>query len=72
MLLISVCAGVMENTLPYAYLSKPYIYAVFKSVCAGVIETTRPDSKNAQYHSVLKQGDALLNRIQRLSRVAAV
>jgi 26S proteasome regulatory subunit N7 len=35
----------------------------------GVIETNRPDTKNAQYQSVIKQGDHLLNRIQKLSRV---
>jgi len=35
----------------------------------GIVETNRPDSKNYQYQSVIKQGDALLNRIQKLSRV---
>lgn len=35
----------------------------------GVIETIRPDTKNAQYHNTIKQGDLLLNRIQKLSRV---
>lgn len=39
---------------------------------AGVIETNRPDSKNAQYAAVIKHGDALLNKIQRLSRVVAI
>jgi len=38
----------------------------------GVIETNRPDKKNAQYQLVIKQGDALLNRIQKLSRVVDV
>jgi len=36
---------------------------------AGVVETNRPDSKNAQYQATIKQGDILLNRIQKLSRV---
>lgn len=35
----------------------------------GIIETNRPDSKNAQYQLTIKQGDALLNRVQKLSRV---
>jgi 26S proteasome regulatory subunit N7 len=39
---------------------------------AGVVETRRPDSKNAQYLSLLKTGDALLNRIQKLSRVVSL
>ncbi len=39
---------------------------------AGVIETTRPDTKNAQYAAVIKQGDALLNKIQKLSRVVTM
>ena len=29
----------------------------------------RPDAKNAQYQQTIKQGDLLLNRIQRLSKV---
>ena len=36
---------------------------------AGVIETTRPDAKNAQYQAAIKQGDLLLNRLQKLSKV---
>lgn len=39
---------------------------------SGVVETTRPDTKNAQYHAVIKHGDALLNKVQKLSRVVAV
>ncbi|KAL5282600.1 PSMD6 family protein [Megaselia abdita] len=35
----------------------------------GIVETNRPDSKNWQYQSTIKQGDILLNRIQKLSRV---
>lgn len=38
----------------------------------GVIETTRAAEKTAQYKQVLKTGDALLNRVQRLSRVVSV
>ncbi|KAJ4961105.1 hypothetical protein NE237_021015 [Protea cynaroides] len=36
---------------------------------AGVLETNRPDGKNALYQATIKQGDFLLNRIQKLSRV---
>ncbi|XP_065829724.1 26S proteasome non-ATPase regulatory subunit 6-like [Oscarella lobularis] len=35
----------------------------------GVVETNRPDQKNWQYQAVIKHGDALLNRLQKLSRV---
>ena len=35
----------------------------------GIVETNRPDTKNYQYQSCIKQGDMLLNRIQKLSRV---
>jgi len=35
----------------------------------GIVETIRPDTKNASYHNTIKQGDLLLNRIQKLSRV---
>ncbi|XP_061359787.1 26S proteasome non-ATPase regulatory subunit 6 homolog [Gastrolobium bilobum] len=36
---------------------------------AGVLETNRLDAKNALYQATIKQGDFLLNRIQKLSRV---
>jgi len=35
----------------------------------GIVETNRADSKNAQYQNTIKQGDLLLNRVQKLSRV---
>ncbi|KAK7694104.1 hypothetical protein QCA50_003680 [Cerrena zonata] len=35
----------------------------------GVVETNRPSLKNAQYETVVRQGDVLLNSIQRLSKV---
>jgi len=35
----------------------------------GIVVTNRPDNKNGQYQSVIKQGDNLLNRVQKLSRV---
>ncbi|KAI8818999.1 26S proteasome subunit RPN7-domain-containing protein [Fimicolochytrium jonesii] len=38
----------------------------------GIVETNRPDAKNAQYQGVIRQGDLLLNRVQKLSRVVTV
>ncbi|KAG5640996.1 hypothetical protein DXG03_006438 [Asterophora parasitica] len=35
----------------------------------GIVETTRPSLKNAQYEAVVRQGDVLLNEVQRLSKV---
>ena len=35
----------------------------------GIVETTHPSLKNAQYKPVVKQGDVLLNEVQRLSKV---
>lgn len=35
----------------------------------GIVVSTRPDTKNAQYQATIKQGDLLLNRVQKLSRV---
>lgn len=39
---------------------------------AGVVETTRPDAKNALYQQCVRQGDHLLNRIQKLGKVAEI
>lgn len=36
---------------------------------AGLVETTRPDSHNLLYQNTIKDGDALLNRIQKLVRL---
>ncbi|KAJ7695005.1 PCI-domain-containing protein [Mycena olivaceomarginata] len=35
----------------------------------GTVDTTRPLKKNAQYETVVKQGDILLNEVQRLCKV---
>lgn len=34
------------------------------------VTTNRPDFKNAQYEQIIKQGDIVLNSIQKLSRTA--
>jgi len=39
---------------------------------SGVVEVTRPDVKSARYSDLLKQGDALLNKVQRLTRIVNV
>eukprot|EP01095_Lingulamoeba_sp_RSL-Kostka_P010437 TRINITY_DN3752_c0_g2_i7.p1 TRINITY_DN3752_c0_g2~~TRINITY_DN3752_c0_g2_i7.p1 ORF type:complete len:383 (+),score=122.01 TRINITY_DN3752_c0_g2_i7:96-1244(+) len=36
---------------------------------SGIVETTRPDNLNSQYQNTIRQGDLLLNRVQKLSRV---
>lgn len=35
----------------------------------GIVETNRPSNKNAQYETLVRQGDLLLNSVQRLGRV---
>ena len=37
-----------------------------------MIETSRSDKKNVQYQNIVKKGDLLLNRIQKLVRVIDV
>jgi len=39
---------------------------------AGIVMTTRVDQKNSQYQATIKQGDALLNQIQKLSQVVNI
>ena len=36
---------------------------------AGVVVTTRPNRATAAYQKLIKQGDAFLNRLQKLARV---
>eukprot|EP01105_Mastigella_eilhardi_P005485 TRINITY_DN17185_c0_g1_i1.p1 TRINITY_DN17185_c0_g1~~TRINITY_DN17185_c0_g1_i1.p1 ORF type:complete len:407 (-),score=137.47 TRINITY_DN17185_c0_g1_i1:122-1288(-) len=35
----------------------------------GIVDTNRPDERNALYQSTIKQGDNLLNRMHKLSRI---
>lgn len=58
-----------HHVIPPFY-SLIWVLRVF-CVCqvGGVVETNRPDSKNAQYQACIKQGDLLLNRVQKLGRV---
>ncbi|KDN41868.1 putative RPN7-subunit of the regulatory particle of the proteasome [Tilletiaria anomala UBC 951] len=51
------------------FISSGRLPAVIDKV-HGIIETRRPDSKNAQYSKIIKDGDVLLNSLQKLSRTA--
>jgi len=53
------------------FIASGRVNAVIDKV-GGIVETNRPDAKNAQYQAAIKQGDILLNKIQRLSRVINV
>ena len=50
------------------YINNHHLSAKVDKV-TGIVEMSRPDSKNAQYQSMIKTGDVLLNRMQKLSRV---
>jgi len=50
------------------YIAAGRIHATIDKV-HGIVETNRPDAKSAQYETVVKQGDILLNKVQRLSKV---
>ena len=39
---------------------------------SGIVETNRPDTSNAKFNQVIKQGDALLNKVQKLARAIQV
>ncbi len=39
---------------------------------SGVIVTNRPDKRNGEYQAIIKNGDLLLNKIQRLARVVSL
>ncbi|KAJ1512631.1 26S proteasome non-ATPase regulatory subunit 6 [Coelomomyces lativittatus] len=52
----------------YRFISNGRLNCVIDKV-RGIVETNRPDNKNAQYQSLIKQGDLLLNRIQKLDKL---
>lgn len=53
------------------FIASGRLNAVIDKV-GGVVLTNRPDAKNAQYQASIKEGDNLLNSIQKLSRVINV
>lgn len=65
-----VSSGFIDRELS-KFIASKRVNATIDKV-AGVIETNRPDVRNAQYQSVIQKGDALLNRIQVLSRTLRV
>lgn len=73
-LLVALFSGLTQTRTFYVYRELSRFIAAGKLHCkidkvAGVLETNRPDAKNALYQATIKQGDFLLNRIQKLSRV---
>ncbi|KAL3716765.1 hypothetical protein ACJRO7_008362 [Eucalyptus globulus] len=71
---IEAMARAFGGTVDFIDLELSQFIAAGKLHCkidkvAGVLETNRPDAKNALYQATIKQGDFLLNRIQKLSRV---
>ncbi|KAF0904412.1 hypothetical protein E2562_034491 [Oryza meyeriana var. granulata] len=67
-------ASAFGVTVDFIDLELPRFIAAGKLHCkinkvAGVLETNRPDARNAFYQAAIKQGDFLLSRIQKLSRV---
>lgn len=62
-----VTVAYIDNELS-AFIASGRLHCKIDRV-GGIVETNRPDLKNAQFNSVVKQGDLLLNRVQKLSRV---
>lgn len=65
-----VTAQFMDRELS-RYIAAGRLYCKIDKV-NGIVETTRPDNKNRQYQLFIKQGDQVLNKVQRLSRVINV
>lgn len=66
--------GVTEESIDRElsrFIATGRLHCVIDKV-GGVVITNRPDTKNSQYQNVIKHGDVLLNRVQKLSRVMNV
>jgi 26S proteasome regulatory subunit N7 len=53
------------------FISSRRLHAKIDRV-AAIVESTRPDTKNGKYHQVLRTGDALMAKVQRLARAVNV
>lgn len=65
-----VAAGFLDAELS-RFIAARRLHAKIDRV-GGVVHSTRAEPKSAQYAALLKTGDSLLNRVQRLSRVVSV
>jgi 26S proteasome regulatory subunit N7 len=54
----------------YRFISAGRIHAKIDQI-SGVVETARPDQRNVQYNAIIKEGDALLNKVQRLTKLVS-
>ncbi|EPB74844.1 PCI domain protein [Ancylostoma ceylanicum] len=61
------CRQVLTPRISFVLMLAFYSYRI--DAVHGVIEMNHPDSKNYLYKAVIKDGDILLNRIQKLARV---
>ncbi|BHF66785.1 26S proteasome non-ATPase regulatory subunit 6 [Sparganum proliferum] len=67
-------AATFGVTMPFLDAELSHFIANGRLACkidkvSGIVETTRPDNVNSQYQAMIKHGDILLNRIQKLSQV---
>ena len=62
-------AKIDKGRIPLGITKFHKLWTITYYLVNGIIETNRPDEKNRQYQSVIKKGDLLLNRVQKLSRV---
>lgn len=72
---IAQAFGVTEEFIDkelYKWISNGRLNCVVDKI-SGTVETThRPNTRNAQYQELIKAGDTLLNRLQKLGRVMNV
>ena len=63
-------ASFMDDEL-FRFISAGRIHAKIDKV-AAVVDTNRPDKRNERYGQLVKDGDVLLNRLHKLSKVIAL
>lgn len=69
-LFLGVSASFMDEEL-FRFISAGRIHAKIDKV-AAVVDTNRPDKRNERYGQLVKDGDVLLNRLHKLSKVIAL
>ncbi|KAG6897664.1 hypothetical protein C0993_007378, partial [Termitomyces sp. T159_Od127] len=65
-LTVSRVSGFVDSEL-FRFIATGWLHASIDKV-HGIVETTRPSIKHTQYQSVIRQGDVLLDEVQRLSK----
>jgi len=68
-LTIGISADLFRRRNSIVLLIVWMVHSYYLKLMTGIVETNRPDNKNTQYQQLVKEGDLLLNKLQKYQAV---